>query len=287
MVERTLTPRLARLTADSDGLRMAVLRSNVLSTGALSALGEKDEDVAEQLGLSAADRPSFQKLFNLTKVRSDVTAEDRMGQMIDVLNGEGQLIMNRPRSDVHRLGLWHRVFNVWVICPSTWRVLVGQRSICKDVDPCRWTCVCGRVPSGELSRTAAVERLYAEFSISGLPEEKVSLAFSRKSMTKIEQGLFEGQSDCMYVDVYVAFLDEEIPVEKLYLDVRGKHAAKYIDVADLERAYAVRDEAFVLPTNDEYAKRLFHFLKMTSKEEHSSGCSAEVNAGASRACQRT
>merc|ERR1719160_484169 len=101
--------------------------------------------------------------------------------------------MSKSRYIVHREGFWHRALNVWVIDLSTGRVLIGQRAASKDIDPCKWTCVSGRVPSGELSMNAAVSQLENEFSIkptstsqsgvtSGPPSalREVSLMFSIK-----------------------------------------------------------------------------------------------------------
>lgn len=164
---------------------------------------------------------------------------------------------------VHRQGFWHRAVNVWILCTSTSRVLIGQRSVSKDVDKGKWTCVCGRVPSGELSHTAAVERLEEEFSIRDLPDEQVSLIFSMKCPRKITTGIFAGQDDGAWMDVYVAVLKEEIPIEKLHLDVRAKQAAKYVSLEDLQRNLEVKDDKYVVPSNPEYTKKLFHHLRKT------------------------
>merc|ERR1739848_657513 len=127
----------------------------------------------------------------------------------------------------------------------------------------KWTCVCGRVPSGELSHTAVVERLDEEFSIKGLPDEQVSLIFSMKCPRKFSNGLFAGQDDAAWMDVYVAVLQEEIPIERLHLDVRAKQTAKYVYVSDLQRALESQDDEFVIPSNPEYAPKLFHYLRKT------------------------
>merc|ERR1712224_812442 len=144
--------------------------------------------------------------------------------------------------------------------------LIGQRSVSKDVGKEKWTCVCGRVPSGELSHTAAVERLEEEFSIRDLPDEQVSLLFSMKCPRKITgEGIFAGQDDGAWIDVYLAVLKEEIPIEKLHLDVRAKQAAKYVSVADLQQdiRQVGADQQYVIPANPEYLPRLFRYLHKT------------------------
>eukprot|EP00427_Karlodinium_veneficum_P032915 CAMPEP_0169187462 /NCGR_PEP_ID=MMETSP1016-20121227/2936_1 /TAXON_ID=342587 /ORGANISM="Karlodinium micrum, Strain CCMP2283" /LENGTH=279 /DNA_ID=CAMNT_0009263421 /DNA_START=50 /DNA_END=889 /DNA_ORIENTATION=+ len=266
--QRSFSPRLAALCADSphsDEIRAAVTKANLLTTQDLGSLAMDADLAADKLKLSPAARGDFAGIFAITKARAESCDEERMHVMLDVLNGEGQLIMRRPRCDVHRQGFWHRAVNVWVLCAPTGRVLMGQRSQSKDVDPLKWTCVCGRVPSGELSHTAAVDRLEEELSIRDLPDDQVSLIFSMKCPRKIENGLFAGHDDGAWIDVYVAVLREEIPIEKLHLDVRAKQSAKYLAVADLKRALLQQDEGddFVIASNPEYNPRLFHYLRKT------------------------
>merc|ERR1719379_2469250 len=185
--------------------------------------------------------------------------------------------MSKPRYIVHREGFWHRALNVWVIDLSTGRVLIGQRAASKDIDPGKWTCVSGRVPSGELSMNAAVDQLDNEFSIkptqasgitgAGAPSalREVSLMFSIKCCRDITNGVFAGQRDATWLDVYAACLNEEIPVEKLKLDLRDKQAARYIRLEQLRRAYARRDPEFVIPANEEYIAKLFKYLNKLFK----------------------
>lgn len=203
----------------------------------------------------------------------DPEHREKMHTMLDVLNSEGQFIMSKPRYIVHREGFWHRALNVWVIDLSTGRVLIGQRAASKDIDPCKWTCVSGRVPSGELSMNAALSQLENEFSIkptvtnqgaistsSTSPLREVSLMFSIKCSREITNGVFAGQRDATWLDIYAACLSEEIPIERLKLDLRDKQAARYIRLEQLRRAYARRDPEFVIPTNEEYVHKLFKYL---------------------------
>mmetsp|Transcript_89200 Transcript_89200/g.260788 ORF Transcript_89200/g.260788 Transcript_89200/m.260788 type:complete len:241 (-) Transcript_89200:14-736(-) len=191
------------------------------------------------------------------------TDDERMGQMLDVLNGEGELIMKRTRADVHRNGFWHRAVNIWIICPSTTRLLMGQRAAGKDMDPHRWSCAAGRVPSGDLSMNTAISRLAAEYSITAVADRQIGMAFSMRCPRTFTSGLFSGQQDAAWVDVYIATLDEELPLSRLHLDTRAKQAARYVSLAELRRAFEVRDEAYVIPPNDEYCKKLLHYLRKT------------------------
>lgn len=180
---------------------------------------------------------------------------------LDVLNNEGVLVMTRPRHEIHRQGFWHRGVNVWVICPSTQRVLMGQRCMSKDHDPRKWTCVCGRVPSGDLSYNAAFDKVADEFNIAD--HVHLDLMFSMKCQKGMTKGVFAGQMDSVWLDVYVGVLEAEVPVHRILLNVKSKQAASYVNLADLTHALEVKDPSYVHPPNEEYTKKLLHYLQKT------------------------
>jgi len=143
---------------------------------------------------------------------------------------------------------------------------VGQRAVGKDMDADKWTCVCCRVPSGELSMNVAAEQLSQEFGIEAALDTNISLAFSLKGEREITRGLFSGHVDKTLTDVYVARLDEEVHLQLVHLDVRVKRAAKYVEVAELEKALVEKDSSFVTPTSEEYARKLIQFMKRMCSE---------------------
>lgn len=112
---------------------------------------------------------------------------------------------------------------------------------------------------------SAIERLKTQFAIAVVPDQQIALKFSLKCPKKITKGIFDGHHDGAWVDAYVACIDEEIPIERLHLDVRATQSAKYVTLAELQAAYEGKDESFVHPTNDEYVKKLIHHLKKTCK----------------------
>mmetsp|Transcript_37975 Transcript_37975/g.80741 ORF Transcript_37975/g.80741 Transcript_37975/m.80741 type:complete len:283 (+) Transcript_37975:71-919(+) len=262
-----LSPRLGRLVGGNAEIYDALLKAGLCTTQDLGTLGMDVDTAAKRFGLSLPARAVFADIYVIAKAKSDGRDEERMAMELDVLNAEGDIIMTRPRCDVHSQGFWHRVVHVWVVCPSTQRVLLGQRAVSKEIDPHRWTCACGRVPAGELSMTTAVARLATEFSIhvdpgpSSSEAEEISLIFRMKCPREMETGIFAGQFDGAWVDVYTAILDEEIAVERLHLSVRDKQAAKYVTLQELETAYASSDPNYVMPMNPEYTKRLLHYMK--------------------------
>lgn len=261
MLEPCLSPRLEALCAENAEIREALLGLNIFTTQDLGAFASDAETASNRLRLTGPTRIAFGSVFAFAKARAEGSDEEKMNKMIDVLNSEGHLIMQRPRCDVHANGFWHRAVNVWVVCPSTSRLLMGQRAITKDVDPKKWTCVCGRVPSGQLSMETATERLRTEISIEAEPDKQISLVFRLKCPREIRDGVFAGMQDGAWIDVYIACLPEEIPTDKLHLDVRAKQAVKYIDMAELQTAFATQDAQYVIPPLEEYGNRLFHYLK--------------------------
>lgn len=256
-----LSPRLEALCGDNAEIREAILAVNIFTTQDLGAFASDAETASNRLKLTGPTRVAFGNVFAFAKARTEGSDEEKMNKMIDVLNSEGHLIMQRPRCDVHQNGFWHRAVNVWVVCPSTSRVLLGQRAITKDVDPRKWTCVCGRVPSGELSMNAAIDQLHSELSIDVEPDKQITLAFRMKCPRKIEDGVFAGLLDGAWIDVYIARIPDEIAIDKLHLDVRMKQAAKYISKDELQIAFACKDPQFVIPPLEEYGEKLFHNLR--------------------------
>mmetsp|Transcript_117817 Transcript_117817/g.375604 ORF Transcript_117817/g.375604 Transcript_117817/m.375604 type:complete len:343 (-) Transcript_117817:15-1043(-) len=227
----------------------------------LPALRQQRELAARHLGLSPDGVAALERLAAATEAQADGREEALLGQRLDVLNCEGEIIMDRPRVDVHREGLWHRVVHIWAICTDTNRVLLGQRSASKAMDAGRWTCACRRVPSGEQSMSTAVDCLKSEFSIKAKPDEELSLAFSARCSRPIDRGMFAGQEDNTVVDVYIARLSHEIPVEKVHVEFKSKQAVKYVSLEEFKQALKSRDEAYVIPTSDEYITKLISHLQ--------------------------
>lgn len=265
MADEDFSPRLRALCKDQPEIREVFIREGLFTTQDLGNLSIDSDCAADKLRLSAEARHYFRSTYAVSRVRAE-SNEQRMQQEIDVLNSEGHVMMTKPRSEVHRNGFWHRCVNVWVICPSTARVLLAQRAASKDTDPRKWTCVCGRVPSGELSKPAAVNRLHAELSIKGLDDEQITLMFAVKCERAITTGIFAGQLDGAFIDVYAALLTEEIPLWNLHLDSTAKESVQWVSVEELTRSLLERDERYVIATNEEYQRNLIRHLRKVCKD---------------------
>mmetsp|Transcript_59682 Transcript_59682/g.129255 ORF Transcript_59682/g.129255 Transcript_59682/m.129255 type:complete len:272 (+) Transcript_59682:86-901(+) len=266
-----LSPRLSALCGENSPdvelklVRGALLNDGLLSIEALSPLAMDTEAEAERLGLFGSARRAFTGIAAVARARVEGADEERKSQLFDVLNAEGEIIMAKTREDIHRNGFWHRAINVWVLSTSTSRVLLGQRSVGKEENQGRWTCACARLPRGELSMSFATQCLFSEFSIGVVPDKQLSLLFSIKCPRPILKGLFVGQHDKAWIDVYVACLEQETPVEKLSLDLREKRAAKYVTLDELQAAFESNSEDIVVPSAAEYSAKLLWHLRRLCK----------------------
>jgi isopentenyl-diphosphate Delta-isomerase len=86
-------------------------------------------------------------------------------EIFDVVNGRDEVIGQRPRSEVHRLGLMHRAAHILVF-NSTGQVFLQKRSMNKDRQPGVWdSSASGHVDSGEDYDRCAVRELHEEIGL--------------------------------------------------------------------------------------------------------------------------
>lgn len=86
-------------------------------------------------------------------------------EVFDVVNERDEVIGQRPRSEVHRLGLMHRAVHVLVF-NAAGQVFLQQRSMKKDRQPGLWdSSASGHVDSGEDYDACAVRELGEEIGL--------------------------------------------------------------------------------------------------------------------------
>lgn len=86
-------------------------------------------------------------------------------EIFDVVNERDEVIGQRPRHEVHRLGLMHRAVHVLVF-NSRGQVFLQKRSMNKDRQPGLWdSSSSGHVDSGEDYDTCAVRELGEELGL--------------------------------------------------------------------------------------------------------------------------
>jgi len=82
------------------------------------------------------------------------------------------------RSHVHANGLWHCSVHIWIVNPSTSKILLQKRSMSKDTFPGRWDISsAGHVEANtSLIRTVQLE-LAEELGIDNVSEDELKLSF--------------------------------------------------------------------------------------------------------------
>lgn len=89
-------------------------------------------------------------------------------EIFDVVNERDEVLKQRPRSEVHRLGLMHRAVHVLVF-NSRGEVFLQKRSMSKDRQPGLWdSSASGHLDTGEAYDACAVRELREEIGL-GLP----------------------------------------------------------------------------------------------------------------------
>src|SRR5207253_4319027 len=86
-------------------------------------------------------------------------------EIFDVVNDRDEVVEQRTRSEVHRLGLMHRAVHVMVF-NRRGEVFLQKRSMSKDRQPGLWDCsASGHLDTGEGYDACAVRELREEIGL--------------------------------------------------------------------------------------------------------------------------
>lgn len=86
-------------------------------------------------------------------------------EIFDIVNERDEVIGQRPRREVHQLGLWHRAVHILVF-NALGEVFLQKRSMLKDTAKGKWdSSTSGHVDSGEDYDTSAVRELGEEIGL--------------------------------------------------------------------------------------------------------------------------
>lgn len=87
-------------------------------------------------------------------------------EIFDIVNDRDEVIGQRPRSEVHRLGLKHRAVHVFVF-NGRGEIFLQKRSMLKDCFPGTWdSSASGHLDAGEAYDDCAVRELREEIGLS-------------------------------------------------------------------------------------------------------------------------
>src|SRR5258707_11287088 len=99
-------------------------------------------------------------------------------EIFDVVNERDEVLAQKPRNEVHRLGLMHRATHVLVF-NSRGQVFLQKRSMTKDRQPGLWdSSASGHVDSGEDYDACVVRELREELGLqaSAIPQRLFKVA---------------------------------------------------------------------------------------------------------------
>lgn len=135
-------------------------------------------ELAERLGMPEtmrAEELTLEQWVTLTRWfegRNEADAGQSAAEVFDVVDENDQVLEQRTRGEVHRLGLRHRAVHIFVF-NRRGEVFLQRRSHLKDVSPLAWdSSAAGHLDSGESYAAAAVRELREELGIDAPDTER-------------------------------------------------------------------------------------------------------------------
>lgn len=172
-------------------------------------------------------------------------------ECFDVLTAAGAKTgASKPRSLVHRDGLWHRSTHVWIVARDARAVLLQKRSREKDTFPGRWdVSAAGHISAGAESASTARRELEEELGVDG----ELEFLFTARAEARGSAGGVDFV-DREFQDVYV-FSDGAVAVEAVVVQPEEVDEVRYWPVDEYRAALLGGDERFV-PRSPHYLEQL-------------------------------
>ena len=158
-----------------------------------------------------------------------------MDERVDVLDTSGKKTGEVAwKSDVHRLGMWHRCFHCWIFSPGTPSggpyLFVQRRASGKDTWPNRLdVTAAGHIGAGEETLEGGLREVEEELGLKVAPDELVQLG-TRRSELEIPAGL-----DCEFQEVFL--LVRSLSPKDLRLQEEEIAAVVRLRLDDVEALY--------------------------------------------------
>ena len=120
-------------------------------------------------------------------------------EYFDILDENGNKTgRSKPRSEVHRVGDWHKAAHIWII-NSAGDILLQRRCDNKDSHPNMLDISCaGHISAGEDSRTGALRELKEELDLDVRPEE-LQFIKTLKCGSKYSDTFLNNEFDDLYI----------------------------------------------------------------------------------------
>ncbi|MEI7689158.1 MAG: NUDIX domain-containing protein [Candidatus Nomurabacteria bacterium] len=172
-------------------------------------------------------------------------------EYLDICDSEGNLLGNKElKTEVHRLGLWHRSVHVWIL-NSKEELLIQKRSPIMDNYPNEWdVSTAGHVSAGEDFITSAIRETKEEIGLK-ISKEDFNLIGTIKQ-TSSREGYINNEINPIYI------VKMDLDPKELVKQKDEVTEVKFIKINDLKEIIEKKDPTFVQRT-EEY-KLLFNYL---------------------------
>jgi isopentenyldiphosphate isomerase len=176
-----------------------------------------------------------------------------MEEQIDILNEQGEKTgESRTKTDVHKLGLWHRTIHVWFI-NSKGEFLLQKRSKNMEAYPGYWyNSVSGHISAGQSSLEAAQRETHEELGVL-LPEDNFKYLFSVRKQEVLNGGMYLNNE---FNDVYLVHSD--LALSEFKIQTEEVDEIKFVSLEEFKKWILGKGELFV-PDTEEH-KKLLEFL---------------------------
>lgn len=175
-------------------------------------------------------------------------------EFLDVLDENGNHTGTKKlRSDIHKLGDWHRAAHAWIINPKG-ELLLQRRGQTKETHPNMFdTSVAGHIEAGQTSLETVLKESKEELGLELNPEEP-KLLFSYQEEKVLNNGSYINRG---FHDVYL--IQKNVSLATLSIDQQEVGEVRYVPWRKVKEELAKGNAEFVAHPN-EYPK-LFEILK--------------------------
>lgn len=174
-------------------------------------------------------------------------------EYLDICDSEGNLLGNKElKTEVHKLGLWHRSVHVWIL-NSKGELLIQKRSPLMDNHPNEWDIsAAGHVSTGEDFITSAIRETKEEIGLKLSKEDFILIGTVKETSSK--NGYINNEINPIYI------VKMDLDPEELVKQKEEVTEVKFIKINDLKEIIESKDPTFVQRPN-EY-KLLFNYLNI-------------------------
>ncbi|HEY4482590.1 MAG TPA: NUDIX domain-containing protein [Candidatus Paceibacterota bacterium] len=157
-------------------------------------------------------------------------------ELIDVTDEQGNKTGEvRAKSQVHKLGLWHRTIFIYIM-NSKGNLLLQQRALVKESSPGFWDApVAGHISAGQTSIEAAKREALEELGLALLDSELEYFGVHREQSVQ-KGGAYVNNE---FHDLYL--VRKDLQIGDLKLQVEEVAQVRWVSLADLHKMVSEKD----------------------------------------------